>query len=142
MKKIITIVTLMASLVIGISVSADSKNSMKSKLDALNNQYTLVNKQYTEAKSEANRYADMYKHASLMNKYSEDLKKIDGKDKTINQSKKDAEKAILILKEQIRIKLIPLKHKAEQLKDKRDAIKREINKLNDSRFDKATGKIK
>lgn len=142
MKKIITIVTLMMSLFIGISVLADSKSSVKSKLDALNKQYTLVNKQYTEAKSDADRYADMYKHASAMNKYSEDLKKIDGKDNTINQSKKDAEKAILVLKEQIRIKLIPIKHKAEQLKEKRDHIKREINEINDSRFDKATGKIK
>ena len=115
---------------------------MKSKLDSLNDQYTLVTKQYTEVKSDVDRYTDMYKHASKMNKYSEDLKKIDGKDATINQSKKDTEKAILTLKEQIKIKLVPLKHKAEQLNDKRNHIKNEIAEIKASQFSKGTGKIK
>lgn len=142
MKKVITLITLIVSLTVSVSVFADSKKSVKSKLDSLNDQYTLVTKQYTEVKSDVDRYTDMYKHASVMNKYSEDLKKIDGKDATINQSKKDAEKAILTLKEQIKIKLVPLKHKAEQLNDKRNHIKNEIAKIKASQFSGGTGKIK
>lgn len=142
MKKLITLITLILSLTVGVSAFAASKKLVKSKLDSLNDQYTLVTKQYTEVKSDVDRYTDMYKHASKMNKYSEDLKKIDGKDATINQSKKDAEKAILTLKEQIRIKLIPLKHKAEQLNDKRNHIKHEINKIKDTQFSNSPGKIK
>lgn len=142
MKKVITLITLIVSLTVSVSAFADSKKSVKSKLDSLNNQYTLVTKQYTEVKSDVDRYTDMYKHASKMNKYSEDLKKIDGKDATINQSKKAAEKTILTLKEQIKIKLVPLKHKAEQLNDKRSHIKDEIAKIKASQFSSGIGKIK
>ena len=142
MKKIIAIVTLMVSLFVGISVSADSKNSIKSRIDTLNEQYVQVTKQYVEVKSDVDRYTDMYNHASKMSMDSTELQDINGQNENINQSKKEAHESILKLKVLIHAELVPAKDKAFQLQEKRRQIKDELNKLTKAQFENSFSKIK
>lgn len=142
MKKVIGIIILIAGLALSVSAFADSKDSVKSRIDSLNEQYTQVTKQYVEVKSDVDRYTDMYKHASKMSMDSTDLQDIDGKDENLNQTKKEAHESITKLKEQIHAKLAPAKDKAMQLQEKRRQIKAELNKLTKARFKNSFGGIK
>lgn len=142
MKKVIAIIVLIAGLALSASAFADSKDSVKSRIDSLNEQYTQVTKQYAEVKSDVDRYTDMYKHASKMSMDSTDLQDIDGKDENLNQTKKEAHESITKLKEQIHAKLAPAKDKAMQLQEKRRQIKAELNKLTKARFNNKFGGIK
>lgn len=142
MKKVIGIIILIAGLVLSVSAFADSKDSVKSRIDSLNEQYTQVTKQYAEVKSDVDRYTDMYKHASKMSMDSTELQDIDGKDENLNQTKKEAHESITKLKEQIHAKLAPAKDKAMQLQEKRRQIKAELNKLTKARFNNKYGGIK
>lgn len=142
MKKVIGIIILIAGLALSASAFADSKDSVKSRIDSLNEQYTQVTKQYAEVKSDVDRYTDMYKHASKMSMDSTELQDIDGKDENLNQTKKEAHESITKLKEQIHAKLAPAKDKAMQLQEKRRQIKAELNKLTKARFNNKFGKVK
>lgn len=142
MKKVIGIIILIAGLALSASAFADSKGSVKSRIDSLNEQYTQVTKQYVEVKSDVDRYTDMYKHASKMSMDSTELQDIDGKDENLNQTKKEAHESIIKLKEQIHAKLAPAKDKAMQLQEKRRQIKAELNKLTKARFKNSFGGIK
>lgn len=142
MKKVIGIIILIAGLALSVSAFADSKDSVKSRIDSLNEQYTQVTKQYVEVKSDVDRYTDMYKHASKMSIDSTELQDIDGKDENLNQTKKEAHESIIKLKEQIHAKLAPAKDKAMQLQEKRRQIKAELNKLIKARFKNSFGGIK
>lgn len=142
MKKVIGIIILIAGLTLSVSAFADSKDSVKSRIDSLNEQYTQVTKQYAEVKSDVDRYTDMYKHASKMSMDSTELQDIDGKDENLNQTKKEAHESIIKLKEQIHAKLAPVKDKAMQLQEKRRQIKAELNKLTKARFKNSFGGIK
>lgn len=142
MKKVIGIIILIAGLALSASAFADSKDSVKSRIDSLNEQYTQVTKQYAEVKSDVDRYTDMYKHASKMSMDCTELQDIDGKDKNLNQTKKEAHESIIKLKEQIHAKLAPAKDKAMQLQEKRRQIKAELNKLTKARFKNSFGGIK
>lgn len=142
MKKVIGIIILIAGLTLSVSAFADSKDSVKSRIDSLNEQYTQVTKQYVEVKSDVDRYTDMYKHASKMSIDSTELQDIDGKDENLNQTKKEAHESIIKLKEQIHAKLAPAKDKAMQLQEKRRQIKAELNKLTKARFKNSFGGIK
>ena len=142
MKKVIGIIILIAGLALSVSAFADSKDSVKSRIDLLNEQYTQVTKQYVEVKSDVDRYTDMYKHASKMSMDSTELQDIDGKDENLNQTKKEAHESITKLKEQIHAKLAPAKDKAMQLQEKRRQIKAELNKLTKARFKNSFGGIK
>lgn len=142
MKKVIGIIILIAGLALSVSAFADSKDSVKSRIDLLNEQYTQVTKQYVEVKSDVDRYTDMYKHASKMSMDSTELQDIDGKDENLNQTKKEAHESIIKLKEQIHAKLAPAKDKAMQLQEKRRQIKAELNKLTKARFKNSFGSIK
>lgn len=142
MKKIIGIIILIAGLALSVSAFADSKDSVKSRINSLNEQYTQVTKQYAEVKSDVDRYTDMYKHASKMSIDSTELQDIDGKDENLNQTKKEAHESITKLKEQIHAKLAPAKDKAMQLQEKRRQIKAELNKLTKARFKNSFGGIK
>ena len=142
MKKVIAIIVLIAGLALSASAFADSKDSVKSRIDSLNEQYTQVTKQYAEVKSDVDRYTDMHKHASKMSMDSTDLQDIDGKDENLNQTKKEAHESITKLKEQIHAKLAPAKDKAMQLQEKRRQIKAELNKLTKARFNNKFGGIK
>lgn len=142
MKKVIGIIILIAGLALSASAFADSKGSVKSRIDSLNEQYTQVTKQYVEVKSDIDRYTDMYKHASKMSMDSTELQDIDGKDENLNQTKKEAHESIIKLKEQIHAKLAPAKDKAMQLQEKRRQIKAELNKLTKARFKNSFGGIK
>lgn len=142
MKKVIAIIVLIVGLALSASAFADSKDSVKSRIDSLNEQYTQVTKQYAEVKSDVDRYTDMYKHASKMSMDSTELQDIDGKDENLNQTKKEAHESITKLKEQIHAKLAPAKDKAKQLQEKRRQIKAELNKLTKARFKNSFGGIK
>lgn len=142
MKKVIAIIVLIVGLALSASAFADSKDSVKSRIDSLNEQYTQVTKQYAEVKSDVDRYTDMYKHASKMSMDSTELQDIDGKDENLNQTKKEAHESITKLKEQIHAKLAPAKDKAMQLQEKRRQIKAELNKLTKARFKNSFGGIK
>lgn len=142
MKKVIAIIVLIVGLALSASAFADSKDSVKSRIDSLNEQYTQVTKQYVEVKSDVDRYTDMYKHASKMSMDSTELQDIDGKDENLNQTKKEAHESITKLKEQIHAKLAPAKDKAMQLQEKRRQIKAELNKLTKARFKNSFGGIK
>lgn len=142
MKKVIAIIVLIAGLALSASAFADSKDSLKSRIDSLNEQYTQVTKQYAEVKSDVDRYTDMYKHASKMSMDSTELQDIDGKDENLNQTKKEAHESITKLKEQIHAKLAPARDKAKQLQEKRRQIKAELNKLTKARFKNSFGGIK
>ena len=142
MKKVIGIIILIAGLALSASAFADSKDSVKSRIDSLNEQYTQVTKQYVEVKSDVDRYTDMYKHASKMSMDSTELQDIDGKDENLNQTKKEAHESIIQLKEQIHAKLAPAKDKAMQLQEKRRQIKAELNKLTKARFNNKFGGVK
>lgn len=142
MKKVIGIIILIVGLALSASAFADSKGSVKSRIDSLNEQYTQVTKQYVEVKSDVDRYTDMYKHASKMSIDSTELQDIDGKDENLNQTKKEAHESIIKLKEQIHAKLAPAKDKAMQLQEKRRQIKAELNKLTKARFKNSFGGIK
>ena len=142
MKKVIGIIILIAGLALSASAFADSKDSVKSRIDSLNEQYTQVTKQYAEVKSDVDRYTDMYKHASKMSMDSTELQDIDGKDENLNQTKKEAHESIIKLKEQIHAKLAPAKDKAMQLQEKRRQIKAELNNLTKARFKNSFGSIK
>lgn len=142
MKKIIGIIILIVGLALSVSASTDSKDSVKSRIDSLNEQYTRITKQYAEVKSDVDRYTDMYKHASKMSMDSTELQDIDGKDENLNQTKKEAHEPIVKLKEQIHAKLAPAKDKAMQLQEKRRQIKAELNKLTKARFKNNFGGIK
>ena len=142
MKKVIGIIILIVGLALSASAFADSKDSVKSRINSLNEQYTQVTKQYAEVKSDVDRYADMYKHASKMSMDSTELQDIDGKDENLNQTKKEAHESIIKLKEQIHAKLAPAKDKAMQLQEKRRQIKAELNKLTKARFKNSFGGIK
>lgn len=142
MKKVIGIIILIAGLALSVSAFADSKDSVKSRIDSLNEQYTQVTKQYAEVKSDVDRYTDMYKHVSKMSMDSTELQDIDGKDENLNQTKKEAHESITKLKEQIHAKLAPAKDKAMQLQEKRRQIKAELNKLTKARFKNSFGGIK
>lgn len=142
MKKVIGIIILIAGLALSVSAFADSKDSVKSRIDSLNEQYTQVTKQYAEVKSDVDRYTDMYKHASKMSMDSTELQDIDGKDENLNQTKKEAHESITKLKEQIHAKLAPAKDKAMQLQEKRRQIKAELNKLTKARFKNSFGGVK
>lgn len=142
MKKVIGIIILIVGLALNVSAFADSKDSVKSRIDSLNEQYTQVTKQYAEVKSDVDRYTDMYKHASKMSMDSTELQDIDGKDENLNQTKKEAHESIIKLKEQIHAKLAPAKDKAMQLQEKRRQIKAELNKLTKARFKNSFGGIK
>ena len=142
MKKVIAIIVLIAGLALSASAFADSKDSLKSRIDSLNEQYTQVTKQYAEVKSDVDRYTDMYKHASKMSMDSTELQDIDGKDDNLNQTKKETHDSIAKLKEQIHAKLAPARDKAKQLQEKRRQIKDELNKLTKARFNNKYGGIK
>ena len=142
MKKVIAIIVLIVGLALSASAFADSKDSVKSRIDLLNEQYTQVTKQYVEVKSDVDRYTDMYKHASKMSMDSTDLQDIDGKDENLNQTKKETHESITKLKEQIHAKLAPAKDKAMQLQEKRRQIKDELNKLTKARFNNKFGGVK
>lgn len=142
MKKVIGIIILIVGLALNASAFADSKDSVKSRIDSLNEQYTQVTKQYVEVKSDVDRYTDMYKHASKMSMDSTELQDIDGKDENLNQTKKEAHESIIKLKEQIHAKLAPAKDRAMQLQEKRRQIKAELNKLTKARFKNSFGGIK
>jgi len=142
MKKVIGIIILIAGLTLSVSAFADSKDSVKSRIDSLNEQYTQVTKQYVEVKSDVDRYTDMYKHASKMSMDSTELQDIDGKDENLNQTKKEAHESITKLKEQIHAKLAPAKDKAMQLQEKRRQIKAKLNKLTKARFNNKFGGVK
>lgn len=142
MKRVIGIIILIAGLALSVSTFADSKDSVKSRIDLLNEQYTQVTRQYVEVKSDVDRYTDMYKHASKMSMDSTELQDIDGKDENLNQTKKEAHESIIKLKEQIHAKLAPAKDKAMQLQEKRRQIKAELNKLTKARFKNSFGGIK
>ena len=142
MKRVIGIIILIAGLALSVSTFADSKDSVKSRIDLLNEQYTQVTRQYVEVKSDVDRYTDMYKHASKMSMDSTELQDIDGKDENLNQTKKEAHESIIKLKEQIHAKLAPAKDKAMQLQKKRRQIKAELNKLTKARFKNSFGGIK
>lgn len=142
MKKVIGIIIFIVGLALSASAFADSKDSVKSRINSLNEQYTQVTKQYAEVKSDVDRYTDMYKHASKMSMDSTELQDIDGKDENLNQTKKEAHESIIKLKEQIHAKLAPAKDKAMQLQEKRRQIKAELNKLTKARFKNSFGGIK
>lgn len=142
MKKVIGIIILIVGLALSASAFADSKDSVKSRIDSLNEQYTQVTKQYAEVKSDVARYTDMYKHASNMSMDSTELQDIDGKDENLNQTKKETYESITKLKEQIHAKLAPARDKAKQLQEKRRQIKDELNKLTKARFNNKYGGIK
>lgn len=142
MKRVIGIIILIAGLALSVSTFADSKDSVKSRIDLLNEQYTQVTRQYVEVKSDVDRYTDMYKHASKMSMDSTDLQDIDGKDENLNQTKKETHESITKLKEQIHAKLAPAKDKAMQLQEKCRQIKAELNKLTKTRFNNKFGGVK
>lgn len=142
MKKVIAIIVLIAGLALSVSAFADSKDSLKSRIDSLNEQYTQVTKQYAEVKSDVDRYTDMYKHASKMSMDSTELQDIDGKDENLNRTKNETHDSIAKLKEQIHAKLAPARDKAKQLQEKRRQIKDELNKLTKARFNNKYGGIK
>ena len=142
MKKVIAIIVLIAGFALSVSAFADSKDSVKSRIDSLNEQYTQVTKQYVEVKSDVDRYTDMYKHASKMSMDSTELQDIDGKDENLNQTKNETHDSIAKLKEQIHAKLAPAKDKMKSLGEKRRQIKAELNKLTKARFNNKFGGIK
>ena len=142
MKKVIGIIILIVGLALSASAFADSKDSVKSRIDSLNEQYTQVTKQYAEVKSDVDRYTDMYKRASKMSMDSTELQDIDGKDENLNQTKNETHDSIAKLKEQIHAKLAPARDKAKQLQEKRRQIKAELNKLTKARFKNSFGGIK
>ena len=142
MKKVIGIIILIVGLALSASAFADSKDSVKSRIDSLNEQYTQVTKQYAEVKSDVDRYTDMYKRASKMSMDSTELQDIDGKDENLNRTKNETHDSIAKLKEQIHAKLAPARDKAKQLQEKRRQIKAELNKLTKARFKNGFGGIK
>ena len=142
MKKAIGIIILIVGLALSASAFADSKDSVKSRIDSLNEQYTQVTKQYAEVKSDVDRYTDMYKRASKMSMDSTELQDIDGKDENLNRTKNETHDSIAKLKEQIHAKLAPARDKAKQLQEKRRQIKAELNKLTKARFKNGFGGIK
>lgn len=142
MKKVIAIIVLITGLVLSASAFADSKDSVKSRIDSLNEQYTQVTKQYVEVKSDVDRYTDMYKHASKMSMDNTELQDIDGKDENLDRTKNETHDSIAKLKEQIHAKLAPARDKAKQLQEKHRQIKDELNKLTKARFNNKYGGIK